>query len=202
MRSLPVPSAAAFRRIERYVGRIVFFLSSSNWSLVRSRVLGRLPGLSGQSGVDERERERERDRDVTELRILEWCNLDPGKLANVTQAFASTLQSLKPGHQAMLAQLTRAVVVNSITLYPAAYGEALRAGGSVDRSLEQLCDAMSVIQVGEASRSRMPPAWAWPCFSATLLLCPETMKKVVGEMSRSSTSNRKVCEWDATYFEG
>ncbi len=69
--------AAAFLRIERYTGRLVFALSTYNWNVVRSRITSRVTYLT-QAG--------EERPDTGDLRLLEWCHLDQGKLVSILQS--------------------------------------------------------------------------------------------------------------------
>jgi hypothetical protein len=67
-------NAAAIHRIERYTGRLVFALSTYNWNVVKSRIASRITYLT-QAGEDR--------PDTMELRLLEWCHLDQGKLVSL-----------------------------------------------------------------------------------------------------------------------
>jgi hypothetical protein len=67
-------ASALMCEIARQVGKIFYFLSTSAWSVVYSKIKGTLTSLAQSS---------EEHPDAVEIRILEWANLDQAKLSTI-----------------------------------------------------------------------------------------------------------------------
>lgn len=75
-------ASALMCEIARQVGKIFYFLSTAAWNVVYSKIKTTLTSLAQSS---------EEHPDAVEIRILEWANLDQGKLSTVIKGPLSAL---------------------------------------------------------------------------------------------------------------
>lgn len=75
VQSLPTTRQAVVQEIFTVAGRIIYFLSASNWSVVILRVKARIIHYAASDELP----------DSSEMRILEWCCLDRRRLSAVIQ---------------------------------------------------------------------------------------------------------------------
>lgn len=93
---IPTSAVELLPEIQKSAARILFFLSSSNWPIVFQRIRQRLFHLgqsSNQGSVESSANERETS-DLTDLRLLEWCNLNRVRLGMVLAEVCFPFQPL------------------------------------------------------------------------------------------------------------
>lgn len=71
--------------IHKAAGRIMFYLSASNWPLVFSKIKARLINIvqTAQTGATDAPNHDREIGDLTELRFIEWCNLNKIRLGMI-----------------------------------------------------------------------------------------------------------------------
>ncbi|RKO83688.1 hypothetical protein BDK51DRAFT_27542, partial [Blyttiomyces helicus] len=106
--------------VHKAAGRILYYLSASNWSVVFTRVKARLLYLA-QTGMTAPGQDVPMEReagDLTELRFLEWCNLNRARLGMVIGELASLSKTFSKRAQFLAAIIIRRAIWNWIESYP------------------------------------------------------------------------------------
>lgn len=83
---LSLPSSMdVLPEIHKAAGRIMFYLSASNWPLVFSKIKARLINIvqTAQTGATDAPNHDREIGDLTELRFIEWCNLNKIRLGMI-----------------------------------------------------------------------------------------------------------------------
>jgi neurofibromin 1 len=80
----------------RYLGQIIFYLSSSNWNLVFSRIRSRLAYLT--TTIEDMP-------DLIELRLLQWSNLNRARLCQLMQETSNVFLHIKRPSQIAFASV-------------------------------------------------------------------------------------------------
>jgi hypothetical protein len=80
--SLNTPIVCSYQELHCAAGRLLFYISASNWDFVFGRIRHRVAQLG--HATDE-------TMDMSELRVLEWCHLNQKKLSSVMQGMVSAL---------------------------------------------------------------------------------------------------------------
>lgn len=107
-------------KIQRSAGRIIFYLSSSNWPMVFQKIRQKLFKL-GQGDIDAAGvvgsvgSTSERDSvDLTEIRLLEWCSLNRSRLGMVLAELCNTVKHFPKRVQLLTAVVLRRSIWNWI----------------------------------------------------------------------------------------
>ncbi|KAJ1548500.1 Ras GTPase activating protein ira2, partial [Cladochytrium tenue] len=110
------PGAEVFTEMQRIAGRIVFYISASNWPLVYARIKQRFLYLMSASSLNDTDEIG--TVDVTELRYLEWCNPNKMRLSSVIVEFNNSFKSFSRKVQFLAAIVLRKCIWNWIETHP------------------------------------------------------------------------------------
>ncbi|ODN95826.1 neurofibromin 1 [Cryptococcus wingfieldii CBS 7118] len=181
-------------QMTKCVARAVFYLSAANWPLVFSQTKKRIQHLTTTI---------EDAPDLNELRLVEWVNVDQSRLsqllAEVTNAFLHT----KRPAQSTVATMLRKAIRNWISINPKEYELFIETGRKMDGGPDALFDVLySMSDLGSFSNSKRTRAF-YPLMSMLLVLCPDTLKRLVmGESARGSSSFSKKISFLDSFKKG
>ncbi|KZV82855.1 hypothetical protein EXIGLDRAFT_778147 [Exidia glandulosa HHB12029] len=158
--------AALHTQIAKFAGRIVFFLSASNWSTVYSAFRQQLFSLSSQY--------TEESANLTDLRLIANSALDRKKLVQVLSDVGSLLYNFKRESQLRMAASIGTAIWNWIDIFPDEYREASQSSRALSGAPERVFDAYYQI-LDEHNRPQL-----WPALSALLSISPERIRQAEG----------------------
>ncbi|KAG6849386.1 hypothetical protein H0H93_008893 [Arthromyces matolae] len=141
--------------IRQYLGRIIFQISASNWSVVYSRIRNRIQFLASNTSDHP---------DIIDLQLMAHCALDRQRLVQILAGntllsvglsfsnsshteLSSLLVSMGPEGRVAIVVPLRAAVWNWITTFPHEFNEAIRTrgvagGGAPERVFDLLYSQM------------------------------------------------------------
>lgn len=165
--------------MSKYLSRITFHLSASNWPLVFSRIHGRIGYLT--TTIEEQP-------DVVELRLLEWCNLNRSRLGQVIQEASSAFLHVKRPAQGAFAAMLREAIWVWIEVYPSEYAALIESNRKLEGNPETLFDILYSPADINLSGSKRVQAF-YPLMAMLLVVTPDVLKKVVmGDMGSRGNS--------------
>ena len=166
----------------RYLGQIIFYLSSSNWHLVFSRVRSRLAYLT--TTIEDMP-------DLIELRLLQWSNLNRVRLCQLMQETSNVFLHIKRPSQIAFASVMHSAIWNWIDANPEEFNILVGSDRRIDGNPEALFDmlySMSDFSSSNVNRT----AVFYPLLAMILVICPDLFKKVVvGEPGGKSSGLSK-----------
>ncbi|KAI8847022.1 hypothetical protein BC829DRAFT_444891 [Chytridium lagenaria] len=154
----PASSANFLVELQRAAGRVLFFLSSSNWFVVFGRVKQKLV-MIGQKGAKEMEEAGVGATELTELRFLEWANLNRSRMGMVLAEVNVALRSFSKQAQFLLAIVLRRSIWNWIETH-----------------LSNMVPSSTAKNAWKTSSRRK--SLFWPTQMMLLILCPDILISV------------------------
>ncbi|KAK4687682.1 neurofibromin 1, partial [Tremellales sp. Uapishka_1] len=170
--------SSTISEVLKYTSRIVFYLSASNWTLVLARFKTRISYLTTTA---------EESPDISDLRLLEWANVDRLRLAQILQEISTVFLHIKKPVQVALAIILRKAIWNWIQVHPTEYESLVESNRKLEGGAEGLFDILTSMSDVSTSNARRVKAF-YPLMAMLLVICPDTLKKTV---MGDSTSSRK-----------
>jgi neurofibromin 1 len=152
--------------VHKSAGRILFYVSASNWPIVFQRLKARLMFLAGTN---------DENADTSDLRLLEWCNLNSKRLSSVIQDLCTVFLQMKRNSQLAMAVVLRKAIWNWIEVYPKDFMQLNRQQRRLDGGPEILFDNCN----GLTESNPRKKAMFWPLQVMLLVLCPDILLKIV-----------------------
>jgi len=224
--NFPVPSITSydntnmasleiFKEIQKYAGRIIFYLSASNWVPIFQRIKSRLVCLAFNNNSDMKTNNTDlsdllstnpsdiftssngaasniqineaNSTDLTELRLLEWLCLNRNRLFALFNEFISCFKWLKKTPQIVAAILLRKAIWNWIIVHPIEFGNLWKEPVKVDSGPEKLFDVIA--NISDNSKKK---ALFWPLQTMLLIISPDSLYKIgVNDVNVSNSSLAK-----------
>ncbi|KAI9597754.1 hypothetical protein BDF19DRAFT_434347 [Syncephalis fuscata] len=151
--------------IHRAAGRVLFYVSASNWPVVFARLKARIAVLAQTS---------DENADTGEVRLLEWCNLNSRRLSMVLQELGTVFLQMKRSAQQVTAVVLRRSIWNWIEVYPMDFAQLCRSQKRLEGGPEILFDQCN--SVADSHRRKMV---FWPLQAMLLVLCPDILLNIV-----------------------
>ncbi len=132
--------------------------------------------------------------DLSELRLLEWSNVDRNRLSQILQEISTALLHVKRPAQAAIANVLHRAIWNWINVHPAEYEMLVETNRKLDPSVDNLFDVLaSISDVGSLSNAKRSKTF-FPLMAMLLVVSPDTMRKLVlGETgTKGSGAAKKV----------
>lgn len=162
--------------IGKFAGRIIYYLSGSNWPAVFHRLRTKVNFLSSSA---------EDNPDTVDLELMTHSVMDRSKLVQVLQGMldravsmhsplnacavlSSLLVNMKRQAQAAVALSLRRAIWNWIDIFPDEFNEALRSRGRMEGAPERTFDLLHVMQQG-AEKAVWPTLTLLNCISSERL---------------------------------
>ena len=166
----------------RYLGQIIFYLSSSNWHLVFSRVRSRLAYLT--TTIEDMP-------DLIELRLLQWSNLNRVRLCQLMQETSNVFLHIKRPSQIAFASVMHSAIWNWIDANPEEFNILVGSDRRIDGNPEALFDMLYSMSDFSSSNAKRTAVF-YPLLAMILVICPDLFKKVVvGEPGGKSSGLSK-----------
>jgi neurofibromin 1 len=174
-------TSATIGQMAKYVSRIIFYLSSSNWPLVLGRIKARVSFLT--TTIEE-------SPDLVELRLMEWSNPDRTRLSQVIQEISTTFLHIKRPAQVAVATVLRSCIWNWIRSYQGELEALVESNRNIEGGAETLFDVLnSASDISSSSSARKNKAF-YPLMAMLLVVSPDTLKRaVLGEMAGRTSSS-------------
>ncbi|KAI8868758.1 hypothetical protein GQ42DRAFT_36496 [Ramicandelaber brevisporus] len=134
------------KAIHESAGWVMVFLSASNWPIVYHRTITRLRTLVTFA---------EEHPDMSDIRQLEFCNMNAYRLATVINDVTAAFAKLRRGAQMTLARILRRCIWNWIELHSQEF-RALQASGGRYVSLQQYQQQQQQQQQGQQQQQQGP----------------------------------------------
>ncbi|KAI8801315.1 hypothetical protein BJ742DRAFT_685193 [Cladochytrium replicatum] len=190
----------AHTAIQVAAGRILFFLSASNWNVVYSHLrkrfiylaqIGNNPvaaaaAAAAMGGIEEYTpavNMSAETGDLTEFRMLEWCNLNRQRLSTILADLNSYFRLIPKRAQLLSSVVLRRAIWNWIEAYPMEFVENCRGTKKVEGSPDSLFDTLN--SMADNTRRRIV---YWPTMTLLLILCPDILYAI--GMSGAPGSNQ------------
>ena len=166
----------------RYLGQIIFYLSSSNWNLVFSRIRSRLAYLT--TTIEDMP-------DLIELRLLQWSNLNRARLCQLMQETSNVFLHIKRPSQIAFASVMHSAIWNWIDANPEEFDILVGSDRRIDGNPEALFDMLYSMSDFSSSNAKRTAVF-YPLLAMILVICPDLFKKVVvGEPGGKSSGLSK-----------
>ncbi|GBC02045.1 hypothetical protein RclHR1_04420015, partial [Rhizophagus clarus] len=165
--------------IFKSAGRVIFYISASNWNVVFARIKNRIAFLSSIN---------DEWPDTSELKLLECSDLNSKRLSMVLQELCSSFSNLKRYAQISMATVLRKAIWNWIEVFPAEFVKLCQSQKRMEGGPELLFDICNNISNGSKSKSLF-----WPLQTMLLILCPDMlMNGVTVDKPSTKSSHRKI----------
>lgn len=175
----PIASSqpTAVKQLTKRVGRVIFYLSASNWPLVLSRIKGRIAHLTTTL---------EETPELFELRFLEWANVNTSRLNQALQEISTPFLHVKRPAQTALASALRKAIWNWIDVNPAEYHGLIEGTRKLDGSPDVLFDVL--LSMSDSASSNKRGKTFYPLMGMLLILAPDSLKRIaLGDLPRGSS---------------
>lgn len=176
-------------QMTKFTARLVFYLSASNWPLVFAQIKKRVHYLTTTI---------EDSPDLTELRLLEWSNVDQARLSQILAEISSTFSYIKRPAQITAATMLRKAIRNWININPIEYEALVESGKGLEGSADNLFDVLySISDLGSSSNARRTKAF-YPLMARLLVVCPDILRRVI---ARESTKGKSGLSKKISYMD-
>ncbi|WWC91180.1 uncharacterized protein L201_006121 [Kwoniella dendrophila CBS 6074] len=182
-------TTATIAQMTKYISKVIFHFSASNWNLVLSRIKSKIGYL--QTTIEE-------SADVTEIRLLEWANLTKSRLIQVIQEISSTFLHVRRPAQICIAYALTSGIWNWIEVHPIEYESFITANRKLEGGIEKLWDsAWSLTDAGYTSANAARVKAFYPLLGMVLVLMPDTFARLVtSELSRRTSPSSQAAYID------
>ncbi|KAJ3504772.1 hypothetical protein NLJ89_g7765 [Agrocybe chaxingu] len=131
--SLVKSSLSVNNLIAKYVGRIIFHISASNWNVVFDRLSTKISFLATHP---------EANPDIVDLQLMSHSLLDRHRLVLLLNQLSSLLVNMRKEAQLAIAVHLRSAVWNWIDIFPSEFNEAIRTRGKTEGAPERVFDLL------------------------------------------------------------
>ena len=171
---------ACTTQMTNLVARITFHLSASNWHVIFARVKSRISYLT--TTIDE-------SPDCTDLRLLEWANVNRPRLSQILQEASTSFLHIKRPAQVVMATMLRRAIWTFIDAHPLEFEGVIQSERKIEGGAEVLFDILySMSDIASSSALRRTKVF-YPLMAMLLVLCPDILKRIaMGDMGAKSSS--------------
>ncbi|KAJ3414836.1 Neurofibromin 1 [Chytridiales sp. JEL 0842] len=169
--------------LQKAAGRIVFYVSASNWAIVFSRIRHTMNVL--QVTANQTDPDDVSSGDLTELRFLEWCNVNRARLATILAEMNNGFKSFTKRAQFLSAIVLRRAIWNWIETFPFEFSQLCLSQRRMEAGPDVLFSTLLSLS-DQTSRRRM---LFWPTQTMLLLLCPDLLSAIWLSGSKNSGLN-------------
>ncbi|KAG0047826.1 Ras GTPase activating protein ira2 [Gryganskiella cystojenkinii] len=168
--------------IYKTAGRILFYISASNWPIVFARLKARIQHLSTTN---------DDWPETAELKLLETASLNQRRLGQVLTELRSTFLHLKRSAQTVMAQVLHKAIWNWIEVFPAEFVHLCQTQKRMEGEPHILFDICHSLATDNKRR-----VYFWPLQTMLLILCPDILLNAAMNDSRNNMSKK------AQFLEG
>ncbi|KAG8833280.1 Ras GTPase activating protein ira2 [Serendipita sp. 399] len=153
--------------ISKYINKIIFYISASNWPVVFARIRQKIHFFASGS---------EEIHDNTDMKLLSYCAMDQRRLVQLFQELSSLLVSMKREAQSSISLYLRNSIWNWISGFPEQFGDVIisqrKLEGAPERVFDTLYQMMQDSSVMNTNRRII-----WPTLAALLATSPERLRQ-------------------------
>ncbi|KAL0949203.1 hypothetical protein HGRIS_009281 [Hohenbuehelia grisea] len=180
-------SSAVNALIAKFVGRIVYHLSASNWHVVYYRIRNKIHFLASNT---------EENPDVIDLQLLAYCAMDRIRLLSVLTELCSLLVNMKKESHVSIAIPLRVALWNWADLFPAEFNDVVRTKSRLEGAPERVFDLLYNAVVIGNERQLWPTLTVLNCFSFDRISSDHHMSRFqFGQFVQARGSHRKSALW-------
>ncbi|KAI8904263.1 hypothetical protein DFJ77DRAFT_435890 [Powellomyces hirtus] len=201
---LPQHTADLVTDIHKAAGRVMQYLSASNWPVVFAKIKTRIaslaqsaPGSAGGGGggggggtpssrADGVENDRE-GGDLTELRFLEWCSINRYRLGMILAEVTHHCKTFTKRALFATAISLRIAIWSWIENFPAEFQNLCQTQGRMEGQPDQLFDIFNAF--ADSNRRK---ALFWPVQTMLIVLCPDIIYAIVAGGSHAAIAKKAI----------
>ncbi|KAF8806096.1 hypothetical protein BYT27DRAFT_7141632 [Phlegmacium glaucopus] len=155
--SLVNSSLAVNDLIAKYVGRIIFHISASNWRVVFERLSTKISNIATHP---------EHNTDSIDLQLMSHSVLDRARLVVLLNQLSSLLVNMRIESQRAIAVHLRSAIWNWIDVFPTEFNEAIRMKGKTEGAPERVFDLLYSVVLAGNERVFWPTLTVLNCISS------------------------------------
>ncbi|KAG8905759.1 Ras GTPase activating protein ira2 [Tulasnella sp. 403] len=156
--------------ISKYAGKIVFHLSSSNWTVVFAKIRNKIHHLA---------QTHEDTPDMVDMKLVACSALDRTKLVQVMQELSSLLLNMKREAQGAVSIALRTAFWNWIEYFPNEFFDIFRGVRRLDGAPERVFDMLHNMTENQSKRA------FWPTLAVLLAASPDRLKQATVGLPKS-----------------
>ena len=168
--------------LSKYINRIIYFISASNWPVVFARIQQKIRIFASGS---------EEVHDNTDMKLLSYCAMDQKRFVELFQELSSLLVSMKRDAQSSIALSLRNAIWNWINGFPEQFGETISSYRKLEGSPERVFDTLYQMMQDPAPMNNHRRI-IWPTLAALLATSPERLRQSEAAMIGHIAGNRVV----------
>ncbi|KAG0019213.1 Ras GTPase activating protein ira2 [Podila clonocystis] len=157
-------------------GRILFYISASNWPIVFARLKARVQHLSTTN---------DEWPETAELKLLETASLNQRRLGQVLTELRSSFLHLKRSAQTVMANVLHKAIWNWIEVFPSEFVHLCQTQKRMEGEPHILFDICHSLATDNKRR-----AVFWPLQTMLLILCPDILLNAAMTDARNNLSKK------------
>ncbi|KAF8943228.1 Ras GTPase activating protein ira2 [Haplosporangium gracile] len=164
------------QEIYKTAGKILFYISASNWPIVFARLKARIQHLSTTN---------DDWPETAELKLLETASLNQRRLGQVLTELRSSFLHLKRSAQTVMGQVLHKAIWNWIETFPSEFVHLCQTQRRMEGEPHILFDICHSIATDNKRRIHF-----WPLQTMLLILCPDILLNAMNDDDRSNQSKK------------
>ncbi|KAF9922254.1 Ras GTPase activating protein ira2 [Linnemannia zychae] len=164
------------QEIYKTAGKILFYISASNWPIVFARLKARIQHLSTTN---------DDWPETAELKLLETASLNQRRLGQVLTELRSSFLHLKRSAQTVMGQVLHKAIWNWIETFPSEFVHLCQTQKRMEGEPHILFDICHSIATDNKRRIHF-----WPLQTMLLILCPDILLNAMNDDDRSNQSKK------------
>ncbi|KAF8979403.1 Ras GTPase activating protein ira2 [Entomortierella lignicola] len=162
--------------IYKTAGRVLFYISASNWPIVFARLKARIQHLTTTN---------DDWPETAELKLLETASLNQRRLGQVLTELRSTFLHLKRSAQTVMGQVLHKAIWNWIEVFPSEFVHLCQTQRRMEGEPHILFDICHTLATDNRRRIHF-----WPLQTMLLILCPDILINAALSDSRNNLNKK------------
>ncbi|KAG0221205.1 Ras GTPase activating protein ira2 [Mortierella sp. GBA43] len=162
--------------IYKTAGRVLFYISASNWPIVFARLKARIQHLTTTN---------DDWPETAELKLLETASLNQRRLGQVLTELRSTFLHLKRSAQTVMGQVLHKAIWNWIEVFPSEFVHLCQTQRRMEGEPHILFDICHSLATDNKRRIHF-----WPLQTMLLILCPDILLNAAMSDNRNNLSKK------------
>ncbi|KAG0351334.1 Ras GTPase activating protein ira2 [Gamsiella multidivaricata] len=162
--------------IYKTAGRVLFYISASNWPIVFARLKARIQHLTTTN---------DDWPETAELKLLETASLNQRRLGQVLTELRSTFLHLKRSAQTVMGQVLHKAIWNWIEVFPSEFVHLCQTQKRMEGEPHILFDICHSLATDNKRRIHF-----WPLQTMLLILCPDILLNAAMNDNRNNMSKK------------
>ncbi|KAF9111158.1 Ras GTPase activating protein ira2 [Mortierella sp. AM989] len=162
--------------IYKTAGRVLFYISASNWPIVFARLKARIQHLTTTN---------DDWPETAELKLLETASLNQRRLGQVLTELRSTFLHLKKSAQTVMGQVLHKAIWNWIEVFPSEFVHLCQTQRRMEGEPHILFDICHSLATDNRRRIHF-----WPLQTMLLILCPDILRTAAMSDNRNNMNKK------------